>query len=543
MSKLIIGLFVLVFFCSSAFSLSVITVHKNESYNMYITMKDKDVKPLTTESKRYETSQSFYITMKDKDVKPLGVTTKRVTQNHSIYVFVNYNKETFGEKVIYFDIQNDTYKQFLKDNMMDSQFVDNPTLANIRIIINNESTDFFGFDTLGLHYGYERWVRPFAALVVSKNNTIYIYGNSVVGIVNGLDIFLKDESRFLNTDYVSYYDDKSLEGLKRWDEYIANNKNLSVILKVHHYKNTDYNLSTINGLKHRVRHLTSTLSTKYIDGTIGNDTNTIVIACGLWGNLTSWDNLAIDLVDSGYDVYQIEITGGTYTECDNCFNYDFDYLTDYAWPDMIGFVQSKTNKNLTYIAHSNGGRTALSSLDKWGNSGRLFNENGFYNMSQKPIEYMIGVGIPGAFEGDITGFGQILNATGHRIQELNTTHVSYSVALSTGITKSDLFGNYDESKISKNLFNNYYGFIRTNDDLEPGYNTSINKFTLIYSNLTWLWVTIKNDGIVTQLDEDKIFENINSSDKNKYLLTNKIHTDMTKDKEIDILIKERLRDE
>ncbi|MFA6088835.1 MAG: hypothetical protein WC755_03145 [Candidatus Woesearchaeota archaeon] len=523
---------------SSVYSLSVVNVQKNESYSTFVNIKEQDVKKLSSETTLSNITSVTYINIKDKDVASLSISSKKIVLNNSLSVYVYYNLEV-GEKVVFLDIANTTYKNFLIDTMNDKKFADSKENSNVRIIINNESTSDFGFSLGRLHYLHYEFRRPFTALVVSRNNTVYIYGNSVVGIVNGLEIFLSNEDKFLNSDYVAYYDDNSLEGLKRWDLYKTNSSLLFSSL----YTFNVSTLKTINGLKHRVKHFIPLLSSKYINGTIGN-TDTIVIGSGLWSDLDTWSILSESLVNSGYDVYKIEITGGPDTECSTCYNYDFAYLTDYAWPNMIGFIDSKTSKNISYIGHSNGARTALSSLDNWGNTGRTFNESFMYNMSSRPIRHLIASGVPGAFDGDENLFANRLSKNGKNINSYSYEHISFTDALVLIYTNTSNKNN--NTKISKNLFHNYYEFAKNTTDLQPGYNTSVNKFDLIYSGIGIPFtniILIENDEIVSMADEVAIFNNINSSDKNKYLLMNKIHDKVSEDKEIVTFIKERLKNE
>jgi hypothetical protein len=217
-------------------------------------------------------------------------------------------------------------------------------------------------------------------------------------------------------------------------------------------------------------------------------------------------------------------------------------LTDYAFPDLIGYIDSKTSRNITYVGHSNGGRVAISSLDRWGNSGRQFNSSSLYDMSSRPIRHLIGVGVPGAFEGQGNAFANMLASKGSEILNNNKTHltlkeVAYFILFN--VSRKDT-----ENRISQNLFYNYYEFAKNSYDLQPGVNTSLERFDIIYSGIgmpTTSIILYSNDEIVDNVDEELIYGNINSSDKNRYFLMNKIHTDMPSDKEIQERIKERLK--
>ena len=101
--------------------------------------------------------------------------------------------------------------------------------------------------------------------------------------------------------------------------------------------------------------------------------NPVIMAGGLWSDITAWDEAGREIsmgVEDGAlrdsikylprDVWLIELTGGPGTECDNCPDYTYDDLTNKYWPALVGGVMKLTGKSqVAYVGHSNGGRVAF----------------------------------------------------------------------------------------------------------------------------------------------------------------------------------------
>ncbi|PLW80677.1 hypothetical protein C0585_01400 [Candidatus Woesearchaeota archaeon] len=269
----------------------------------------------------------------------------------------------------------------------------------------------------------------------------------------------------------------------------------------------------------------------------------VVFGGGLWSDIDSWKDLASKLSDEGYDSWMIELTGGPGQDCDDCINYDFDDLTDTFFPAMIGSIQNlKNNSNIIYIGHSNGARTAIGSLEKYENTGKevgivkIDNQTVNISMAKKPIKTLVAAGVPGSFEGqEIYPVYTLIKNTGiNTINYLSNKNKTHTTIIE--IIGSLLYQNINKntSKISLNLWNNYFDFINSSVDKQIG-NISLHNFLIIKGT-----ALITNDGIVTTQDEDEIYEKVNSTNKRMEEVFT-IHVGMQENKKIQNYIREFIK--
>src|SRR3990167_2585126 len=169
----------------------------------------------------------------------------------------------------------------------------------------------------------------------------------------------------------------------------------------------DKNVVTSDGIALRLRNLKPNISSDYLEYL--NSTGVpvelpVVLAHGLFSNLTTWEVLGAELSNIGRDTWLIEITGGPSQDCDDCIDYTFYNLTDIFVPALLNGVLDFTGKDkIQYVGFSNGCRAALDSL-----------ERGQFDSNK--VEMFVAVGCPGGFEGEST-FGDIIASRNGQIFE------------------------------------------------------------------------------------------------------------------------------
>lgn len=260
-------------------------------------------------------------------------------------------------------------------------------------------------------------------------------------------------------------------------------------------------------------------------------------------NLLDWNTFGEELAtEEGRDVWLIEITGGSGTgqqDCPTCVNYNFTNMTQFYVPALLSGVEQYSQQHtMQYVGFSNGCRATLSSLDMYDslgktNAGYYFDQNdGLYksmNMSANLVRDFIGVGCPGNFTGSSPVSSVLVDVGANSIKDLKKdglTHVSETDAGKAVCSFSNLlspisttygcgalglflfFGGSD--KISVELFNDYYQFMASTSDRQPGENVSVNKLTIIYGVAVG-----SSDGAVTDADAQGIFNSITSTDKQR----------------------------
>ena len=294
--------------------------------------------------------------------------------------------------------------------------------------------------------------------------------------------------------------------------------------------------------------------------------NPVIMAGGLWSDITAWDEAGKEIasgVDDGYlsdsikyaprDVWLAELTGGPGTECDTCPDYTYDDVVDKHWPALVGGVIKMTNKwPVAYVGHSNGGRVALDSLKNWSVSGKAtagkLSDGTSYSLPSNPISIYVGVGVPGAFSSETPLTKLLKNRAGqmaiNNLISEGKTHATFG-ELALRANRSligDIISAIDNSeiKISVKLTNKYVNITTDGTDSQPGNGVSISKATLIYGTKDFTPST-DSDIVVPVSDQNQILTNIISADKTIFGVF-EMHTKLKENKEIKTKIKERLNE-
>ncbi|MCA9496901.1 MAG: hypothetical protein KC589_08195, partial [Nanoarchaeota archaeon] len=336
----------------------------------------------------------------------------------------------------------------------------------------------------------------------------------------------ENDSNFLS-DY-DYYQKEYPNLNLNWDNYEII---IDKILYNNKYRAEEFNLEVKFGDNKSNYKLLRLLPENSIDyqNYVIKENLPILMAGGLWSDINAWEKLGRKLANQGHEVYLLELTGGILSECDNCHNYNYDELIGEVYPQYINKVLELSGKNkIKYVGHSNGARTALDAISK-----NYLNEG--------VIETLVLVGIPGAFE-ELSFFAKIINKSGdialERFNKKNISHITIgNLAHELESISGELIYPFmqlhnDKNKISSNLFKEYYMWINSNSDKQPGTNVNINYLSLIYGDVIGFE---RNDLIVSVVDEVKIFNNINASFK-KIIETDSMHLGMTNKNEIKELV-------
>ncbi|MBI2558136.1 alpha/beta hydrolase [Candidatus Woesearchaeota archaeon] len=289
----------------------------------------------------------------------------------------------------------------------------------------------------------------------------------------------------------------------------------------------DKTVVTGNDITLRLRNLKPNISSDYLEYLSSNGMPVempVVLAHGLFSNLTTWEVLGAELSNIGRDTWLIEITGGPGQDCDDCIDYTFYNLTDIFVPELLNGVLGFTGKdNLQYVGFSNGCRAALDSLER-----NQFDSN--------KVETFVAVGCPGSFEGNSTT-GNIIAANdgkvSQRLDAKNLKHLSrFDLALA-GLFNIDYITKIQEPKVSLNLFKFYENIIINKSDRQPG-DINISNFMIIQGN-----AFTSDDGIVTVIDEKNIYTNANKNlNPKKHFNIFAIHSSLdTKDRTKSIIRK------
>jgi hypothetical protein len=203
-------------------------------------------------------------------------------------------------------------------------------------------------------------------------------------------------------------------------------------------------------------------------------------------------------------------------------------------PAIIGGVVSYTNKSrMQYVGHSNGARSVIDSLSIY-NAG--MNPAGKYctlstcnqsstgwtdsSFGQNPVETLVTLGVPGAFEGS-SPVKTLLVSKGNKaitnIEERGKTHISIDELVLEGLFDLNKFSELD--KISLNLFKQYFDWANSTVDTQPGLGLNLDNYMMLRGYGT----SDTNDFVVTTEDATTIYNNINSSNKT-YLKSAGSHT-------------------
>jgi len=461
------------------------------------------------------------------------------------YVFVSVNLEI--------NSLEEEFTNYIKDNLKSSYYSDKESNADIKIYIgknnlfNKQKLGFtknkfdYYYDFGNIYFKNKVGSFPYNGLLASYKDSdiinILIYGNEIDGNIAAVKEFINNEPDFVNigNENSFFVDDENAVAIKVFD-FLHNTGNennykkdndafkgvVRSALRDEMYNEQDYTVTSASGVNLQLRNLKPNASSMYLSYL--NDSGVpvelpVVLARGLWSNLSTWQVLASELSNEGRDAWLIEITGGPEQDCDSCPDYTFDNLTDDYVPSLLNGVLTFTGKDkIQYVGFSNGCRATLSSLEK-----NKFDSN--------KIETFIGVGCPGAFD-DQSLISKYLKIHGERIKNDlgGKSHITLSdlgkslkkfcednvcTYLATGLSNSV------GSKISYNLAVKYLFFINSSDDKQPGENLSLDYFLIIHGYLPtfhrflgFLIPTVtKHDLMVVTEDADAIYSNIVSNNK------------------------------
>ncbi|MCK5449304.1 right-handed parallel beta-helix repeat-containing protein [Candidatus Pacearchaeota archaeon] len=395
---------------------------------------------------------------------------------------------------------------------------------------------------------------------------LYVFGNEIDGSVAAVRRLMEERERYLNKrtlgedmgdvylagddiDAVSVFDylhsDENVRVYRKDDPRFADVVD-SVLRKRILNLEIKRVFTTNDETSLRMKHISSDYSDEFKD-VVNSEGRPIVMAGGLFSDLTMWegggDGLAVELAEDGYDVWEIEITGGPNSDCENCPDYSYEDLVDYYWPALIAGVQYYSGVvSLDYVGFSNGCRVALSSLES-------YQENGKANAgivdgvmvdlegsdSNRVVDSFVGIGCPGAFEGESYLIEQVRKHPDsvEEFREKGLEHVNRD-DIAHKIIHIGLPGT--TKRISLNLWEYYNDAILLNTDSQPG-NFNIDRSKIIYG-----WGGLFNefgddsderdDGIVTEEDAQQISSNINSGNLNKLNIYQESHSGLPSNNQV-----------
>lgn len=426
------------------------------------------------------------------------------------------------------------FRNYIKNKLASGYYAENENDANIKVyigksnpvnMVSNVKTldEFeFGYDFGNVMFNDETASNPYAALVGAFKEDgkvkIMIVGNEIEGDIIGVKKFIENQALLLNTKdkEAVFAGDEDIGAIKVYDylhtggndeHYNINNEQFKAIvrnaLNDEMFNVFDKSVVSSNGITLRLRNLKPNASSNYLEYLNSSGVPIdlpVVLAHGLFSNLTTWEALGAELSNIGRDTWLIEITGGPYQDCDDCIDYTFYNLTDIFVPALLNGVLDFTGKEqIQYVGFSNGCRSALDSL-----------ERGKFDSSK--VETFVAVGCPGAFEGNSTA-GTIIESKDGQIHSIlkssNLSHVSFKNVALIALLNRQFVTKDDKLKISNNLWKFYEDMILLKNDTQPG-NVNFENFIIVRGNAFYT-----DDGIVTVIDEDKIFRNANSNSKPK----------------------------
>ncbi|MBI2650767.1 hypothetical protein HYX04_05670 [Candidatus Woesearchaeota archaeon] len=420
------------------------------------------------------------------------------------------------------------FKNYIKNKLTSGYYTDNENSADIKVYIgknnprnqdNNIKTleDFeFGYDYGNIVYNDKIGALPYNGLVGAFKDSngkiiVMVVGNEIEGDIIGVKEFIKNRATLLITkDKESIFiDDENADAVKVYDylhlggnmeHYGINNDEFKKIVKNslndEMFTVEDKSVAANNGVSLRLRNLKPGASNAYLEYLSSNGVPVeipVVLAHGLFSNLTTWEVLGAEISNTGRDTWLIEITGGPSQDCDDCIDYTFYNLTDIFVPALLNGVLDFTGKDkIQYVGFSNGCRAALDSLER-----SKFDSN--------KVETFVAVGCPGAFEGfDIGASGiKLIDDKINRNIE-NRKHIGITEMLVIGLLGLNSVS-LNEEKISTNLWRQYNTWINSSNDQQPG-NINLINFIIIHGN-----AGVTSDGIVSLTDEKSIYNNVNIS--------------------------------
>ncbi len=388
--------------------------------------------------------------------------------------------------------------------------------------------------------------------VFDLGNKVYVFGNEIDGTVASVKRLVLERENYLNRRMLGrdmgevYLGSRDMMAVGVFD-YLHTEENIKNYKKDNEgfgevvesvLRERTFNLeikrvlTSEDNVVLRMKHLGSEYSSGF-RSIVG--TRPVVMAGGLFSDLTMWedggDGLAVDLAESGKDVWEIEITGGSGTECEDCIDYTYEDLVDSYWPALIGGVQYYSGVvGVDYVGHSNGCRVALSSLSR-------YQESGLQDVGSVDgvlvdleggdvVERFVGVGCPAELN-DETFLSTVAreefnggNAGDVAMGLIADNHIKmsgYAGRLAVlGILDKSFYGSLaslavmfsGDEKISRNLMGYYNGLAVEEDSDFDLSGLEIEKLRLYYGNMLFLG----HDGVVPVEDMDVILSYGNGQD-------------------------------
>ena len=252
------------------------------------------------------------------------------------------------------------------------------------------------------------------------------------------------------------------------------------------------------------------------------NSQSIVLAGGLWSSFSTWEKFAKELQKKGYNVYVIALTGET-QECRNCYDYHFKTLKNNVLPQYLNTITDISNStNITYIGHSNGARVVYEYL---------------HSNANDHIDKIILMGMPGNFNyfSPVSSLVSKFNSSIIKTLE-GKNHVGFQEILLSPIEQNPLkniyfsiFGN-TKGKISTSLYKWYHNLMILDEKSFPSLKTH-KPITFIEGN-----IIERGDGVVAHKDT-KDMVNKTQSDRISYYKFPLFHTQLSShDRVLSLLI-------
>ncbi|MCB9370277.1 hypothetical protein H6501_01635 [Candidatus Woesearchaeota archaeon] len=325
------------------------------------------------------------------------------------------------------------------------------------------------------------------------------------------------------------------------DVYYDNNVEVA-ILPVKTLSSTSYGEET----QLRTKNLNIDYSTKYKDVFSLYDTP-VVMAGGIYSNLDVFADFGGELVEDGHDVWLIEITGGPDEE-DNT-PYTYEDLEDYYVPALLAGVQHYSGSDtVNYVGHSNGCRSALTSLSKHYSGeddiGYAFNySTGTWDsidLKANPVDKFFGIACPTTLNGDTAGsytVNYIDDETGKKMGDLAIEELENEGLIN--IYQRDYvskvgFGGSRKNKISLKL-QEFYNDLYTDQSSSFSGNQNAASQYIFFAGTDELYFPIPrynppnnndDDGVVPVSDLELLSNNLENSE---LIIVDKNHMTITDD--------------
>ena len=456
---------------------------------------------------------------------------------------------------------NSKFRDYIKNKLISGYYTTDSGKADVEVYIgknnprnkdNNIRTlrEFeFGYDYGNVVLNDKTGVMPYSGLAGAfKDDSgrvkIMIAGNEIEGDIAAAKEFIKNQALLLNVKgkEAVFVDDENADAVKVFDylhlggneeHYKLQNEEFKKIVKNalndEMFNVFDKSVVSSNGITLRLRNLKPNISSDYLEylNSTGVPTDLpVVLAHGIFSNLTTWEVLGAELSNIGRDTWLIEITGGAGQDCDDCIDYTFYNLTDIFVPALLNGVLSFTGKDkLQYVGFSNGCRAALDSLER-----NQFDSN--------KVETFVAVGCPGAFEGNST-LGSVIASRNRDISKnlnsKNINHPSLNQIIKNGLFSQDFLSENKDTKISLNLYKFYEDVIINKNDAQPG-NINILNFLIIQGS-----ALTTEDGLVTINDENAIYQNVNNGvNSKKYFDVFALHTGLDNNNRAKSIVKKSI---